>query len=324
MLTIVMYHYVRELKHSRFPEIRGLSIDLFREQIEFILKHYTVVTMEEVTEVIENSKHGLPNNALLLTFDDGYIDHYTNVFPILNEKKIQGSFFPPAKVVMENKVLDVNKVHFILASVTDKNLIVQSILSIVDKYRQKYSLEEGEYYLKRYAKKSRFDTKEVIFIKRMLQMGLPEELRGIIVDYLFNNYVTKNEKVFAKELYMNLDQIKCMNRLGMFFGSHAYEHYWLNTLEKEKQEEEIDKSIKFLKEIGCNLDKWVMCYPYGGYDSSLLDILQYRGCKLGLTTKVDIANLQVDNPLTLPRLDTNDIPKSKNAKHNKWTQIVME
>lgn len=57
-----------------------------------------------------------------------------------------------------------------------------------------------------------------------------------------------------------------------------YEHYWLNTLEKEKQEEEIDKSIKFLKEIGCNLDKWVMCYPYGGYDSSLLDILQYRGC----------------------------------------------
>lgn len=43
-----------------------------------------------------------------------------------------------------------------------------------------------------------------------------------------------------------------------------------------------------------------------------------------LTTKVDIANLQVDNPLTLPRLDTNDIPKSKNVKHNKWTQIVME
>lgn len=324
MLTIVMYHYVRELKHSRFPEIRGLSLDLFREQIEFILKHYTVITMEEVIEAIENSKHDLPNNALLLTFDDGYIDHYTNVFPILNEKKIQGSFFPPAKVVMENKVLDVNKVHFILASVTDKNLIVQSILSIVDKYRQKYSLEEGEYYLKRYAKKSRFDTKEVIFIKRTLQMGLPEELRGIIVDYLFNNYVTKDEKVFAKELYMNLDQIKCMNRLGMFFGSHAYEHYWLNTLEKEKQEEEIDKSIKFLKEIGCNLDKWAMSYPYGGYDSSLLDILQNRGCKLGLTTKVDIANLQVDNPLTLPRLDTNDIPKSKNAKHNKWTQIVME
>ena len=324
MLTIVMYHYVRELKHSRFPEIRGLSLDLFREQIEFILKHYTVVTMEEVIEAIENSKHDLPNNALLLTFDDGYIDHYTNVFPILNEKKIQGSFFPPAKVVMENKVLDVNKVHFILASVTDKNLIVQSILSIVDKNRQKYSLEEGEYYLKRYAKKSRFDTKEVIFIKRTLQMGLPEELRGIIVDYLFNNYVTKDEKVFAKELYMNLDQIKCMNRLGMFFGSHAYEHYWLNTLEKEKQEEEIDKSIKFLKEIGCNLDKWAMSYPYGGYDSSLLDILQNRGCKLGLTTKVDIANLQVDNPLTLPRLDTNDIPKSKNAKHNKWTQIVME
>jgi len=33
-LTIVMYHYVRELKHSRYPEIKGLAIDDFKEQIE--------------------------------------------------------------------------------------------------------------------------------------------------------------------------------------------------------------------------------------------------------------------------------------------------
>ena len=33
-LYISMYHYTRDLKHSRYPEIKGLDARLFREQIE--------------------------------------------------------------------------------------------------------------------------------------------------------------------------------------------------------------------------------------------------------------------------------------------------
>ena len=29
-LTIVMYHYVRDLKNTRYPGIKGLDIDLFK------------------------------------------------------------------------------------------------------------------------------------------------------------------------------------------------------------------------------------------------------------------------------------------------------
>lgn len=35
-LFVVMYHYTRDLKHSRYPEIKGLDVSLFREQIEFM------------------------------------------------------------------------------------------------------------------------------------------------------------------------------------------------------------------------------------------------------------------------------------------------
>lgn len=30
-LYIAMYHYTRDLKHSRYPEIKGLDVPLFRQ-----------------------------------------------------------------------------------------------------------------------------------------------------------------------------------------------------------------------------------------------------------------------------------------------------
>ena len=49
-LYIAMYHYVRDLKHSRYPEIKGLDISLFREQIKFFKENFHVVSMEQVIE----------------------------------------------------------------------------------------------------------------------------------------------------------------------------------------------------------------------------------------------------------------------------------
>ncbi|MGV8982708.1 hypothetical protein [Clostridium sp.] len=34
-VSIVMYHYVRDLKNSRYPEIKGLDYNLFKNQIDF-------------------------------------------------------------------------------------------------------------------------------------------------------------------------------------------------------------------------------------------------------------------------------------------------
>lgn len=112
-LLIVMYHYVRNISGSRYSGVKGLEYNLFKEQVKYLKEKFNPVTMEEVIAYY-NESYELPDNAVLLTFDDGYIDHYTNVFPILNENGIQGSFFIPGKTFRENKLLDVNKIHFIL------------------------------------------------------------------------------------------------------------------------------------------------------------------------------------------------------------------
>jgi peptidoglycan/xylan/chitin deacetylase (PgdA/CDA1 family) len=237
---------------------------------------------------------------------------------------LQGSFFPPAKVTSENRVLDVNKIHFILASKAEKKAIISEIFSLMNTFRGEYSLRENSYYYKRFAREDRFDTTDVVFIKAMLQKELPEPLRRRIVQKLFERYVARDETRFARELYMDMEELKYLQRRGMYIGSHGYDHLWLNTLSEEEQRREIELSLEFLKRIGARTKDFIMAYPYGAYNDSLLALLEEYYCRMAFTTRVGLADLDRDHPLLLPRLDTNDLPKERDAKPNAWTLEILE
>ena len=316
-LTIIMYHYVRDLKNSRFPGIKGLDLDLFREQIQYLRKHYHIITMEEVIHSIDNQAK-IPKKSVLLTFDDAYSDHYMNVFPVLDKYQLQGSFYTPSKAVSEHTVLDVNKIHFILASVQNKSDIVSDLKNLLKVYKKEYHLQDFDYYYEKLARANNYDTEEVIFIKRLLQVELKEELRIKITDTLFERYVGMSEPSFSRELYMNEEQLKHMLRSGQHIGNHGYNHYWWNSLTKEEMRDELDLSIAFLNKIGVDMNNWTACYPYGSYDDQSIEMLQERGCKLAVTTEVDIATTNKSTRFVMPRLDTNDIPKGQFKETNEW------
>ena len=77
-------------------------------------------------------------------------------------------------------------------------------------------------------------------------MELKEKVRRLIIDELFNKYVTNDEESFSRELYMDLDQMKCMLRNGMYIGGHGNNHNWLDKLPHGKQENEVNETQKFL------------------------------------------------------------------------------
>lgn len=305
-VTIVMYHYVREIQNSAYPKIRGLEIAGFRRQLDYLEKNFNIVRMEDV---ISAGLAGLPlpDKACLLTFDDGYKDHISFVFPELLKRGMQGSFFPPVKPITERVMLDVNSIHFILASSKDDIKLCEELDACC---KEKGVSEKDLYDLRqKYAVPNRFDNKEVIYIKRLLQHALPLKIRAEVTAELFEKYVGKSQKAFAAELYLSIDDVREMIDKGMFFGSHGYSHLWLDRETKSSQEKEVDLSIQFLDKVGAPTKNWVMCYPYGGYSSETLEILRTKNCALGLTTKVAVARLQQDPLLELPRLDTNDLPQ---------------
>ena len=310
-LYISMYHYTRDLKHSRYPEIKGLDVNLFREQIAFMKSNFNIVTMEQVLEAI-STKEKLPEKALLLTFDDGYADNYNVAMPILEEYGVQGSFFIPGKTFTTHQLLDVNKIHYVLASANIYNL-VEDLKKEMDYYRgQEFQYAPTEELFAKYDVASRFDIKETVFVKQMLQTVLPERLRNIISSKLFAKYVGVTEEQLAYELYMSEEQIRTMKRHGMFIGIHGYDHYWLGNLPVEQMENDISLALDALDEF-VDRKQWVMNYPYGNYNKDVIAYISKQGACLGLTTEVRLADIDKDNPLELPRLDCNDFPpKSDN------------
>jgi peptidoglycan/xylan/chitin deacetylase (PgdA/CDA1 family) len=208
--------------------------------------------------------------------------------------------------------LDVNKIHYILASANIYEL-VEDLKKEMDHYRGiEYDYPPTDELFQEYAVANRFDVKETIFVKRMLQTILPEDVRNTISSNLFQKYVGVSEEVLAYELYMTKEQIRTMKRHGMFIGIHGYYHYWLGNLSAEQMQMDVTKALEVMDEFidpGC----WVMNYPYGNYNEDVLSYIKSQGACVGLTTDVRAADLSKDSALELPRLGCNDFPpKSEN------------
>ena len=298
-----MYHYVREIKKSKFPNLKGLEFTDFKKQINYFIRNFNIISHSDLVEIIKSKK--IPKKkSVFLTFDDGYIDHWNYVFPYLKKKKITGSFYPPVKVIDKNKVLDVNKIQFILEKENDLDKILKLIFFYTKKY---FNKDENSLKIKMIDTKSRYDNKKTILIKRLLQNHLPYKIREKIINKLFETILDFSEEDLSSKLYMNVKQIKEMHNNSMSFGSHGENHFWWNKLNYINQMKEINNSINFFKKIKIYNDSFSVCYPFGGFNLSTVKILKKKNVEFALTTKVGSLNKKnIKNNFELPRYDTND------------------
>ena len=307
-MKIIMYHYIKNFSNTEFSRLKGLDLEQFKFQIKYLKSKYEILNPIDIHEIIAKKKE-LKSNYCWLTFDDGYIDHYQNVIPVLEENKLKASFFPPVKSTLQNTILDVNKIHLILAKNNNYEMLLKEVEEIFCKNGSKNETDLFKNLLKSINTNNRFDDINVILLKRLLQRELPKEIRLKICEILFKKYVSKDSKLLSKKFYMSLSQIKEIFKLGHEIGIHGYEHDWYGRLNKKDQKSEILKSLMFWKNNGLLKEKFSFCYPYGDYNKDTLNILRELKCSLGLTTKAMDTSLKNYSPLELPRLDTNDFPQ---------------
>ena len=81
-ITIVMYHYVREIEKSKYPKIKGLEFSSFCKQLDYLNDNYKIIKVEEIINCLKTGSK-LPPQSCWLTFDDGYKDHFSFVLPEL-------------------------------------------------------------------------------------------------------------------------------------------------------------------------------------------------------------------------------------------------
>lgn len=94
-VPVLMYHYISEIPADADKYRINLTVppDLFHAHMDFLASNgYSVVSLYEINDALLTGTP-LPEKPVALTFDDGHLDHYVTVFPILQRHQFTGTFF---------------------------------------------------------------------------------------------------------------------------------------------------------------------------------------------------------------------------------------
>jgi peptidoglycan/xylan/chitin deacetylase (PgdA/CDA1 family) len=323
LATIVMYHRILPPQTGRRARLNALDLSAFREQIAYIRRHYTPVSAADLVSAAEGVSP-LPPRPIVLTFDDGYREHYQHVLPVLDRFAIPGVFFPVSSSMLDRQLLDVNKIQYILAMSDEVAPLVDAIDAAIEYERRDSGSPSRADYRARWWKPSRWDPAPVVYVKRLLQHALPESVRRPLTDTLFRDIVSADEAAFADELYMTVSDAREMRAAGMTVGAHGGRHLRLPTLSRDGQAHEIDGALRVIDAVGASRQKFAYSYANGEHDEHSVDLLRARGCGVAFTTHPDLARLTGADALSLPRIDANDLPTQADAPPNSWTTRAAE
>ncbi len=94
-VPILMYHHIGDPPPGADAVRRDLSVSLarFEAQLRYLKREgYRSITLQDLALYLTVGKP-LPPKPIILTFDDGYADAYTQAFPLLQDHGFVGTFF---------------------------------------------------------------------------------------------------------------------------------------------------------------------------------------------------------------------------------------
>ena len=98
---VLMYHHIQSKNAAIANKQTSLSVytDYFTAQMQYLKdKGYNVLPMSDLVNFFD-SGIPIPPRSVLVTFDDGYEDFYTDAYPILQKLGIPATMFLPTGLV---------------------------------------------------------------------------------------------------------------------------------------------------------------------------------------------------------------------------------
>lgn len=138
-IPVLMYHHVMENADASAIQAGYLNVapNTFREQVDYLVgKGYSLLTLDEMVQGFKGNS--LPQKPIVLTFDDGYTDFYTYVFPILKEKNLKATLFVISQYVGGEHYANWGQIK----EMSDSGLVLIGDHSLNHSYLPKLSKEE--------------------------------------------------------------------------------------------------------------------------------------------------------------------------------------
>lgn len=262
-VQILVYHRVNDERDPFFP---ATPVDVFDKQMDYLASNFTICSLEEAVERMV--RKDVPDNTVVVTFDDGYRDNYVNAFPILKDLSIPATIFLATDAIGSSRVIWHDRIFsaFRETQVT--------FLQGFGNNSQRYPLSTIEEKLVAQGEvlnfiRSQNDRERLSWIG-----ALAQELKVV-------------DRKEVPGLMLSWEEVRTMHQCGISFGSHTVTHPMLSKLSPEKGWEEIQKS-KVIIEEQLRTPVRSFAYPNGSdddFDESTKTLLREAGYTCALTTK---------------------------------------
>ena len=302
-LVTVMYHYVRDAKHTQFPDIKAVSVADFRRQVAEVKRSFETPPLEACIEFLEG--RWTPNRDIcILTFDDGLREHYDTVAHILAEANVPGAFFLPTAAIEDHEVLAVHMNHFLLAS-----LGAAELTKHIDKaaHETGIALPTAPPDFDAVRKVYRWDDAETARLKYLVNHRLAPDISEALLRLVFAEVLGPPEQ-FAHSLYVDWTKAAAMQAAGFAVGGHTHRHKALSALDEEQQRRDLERSTTVLSaRLGAG--QRAFAYPYGKpstYTQNTVGHLKRLGYFCAFNTTID-HGLPGTSRWEIPRIDPKDL-----------------
>lgn len=294
---VLMYHRILD---RNSPEIRTIqpgmfvSSDTFIKQIDFLRSRYKIVFLEEIVTRIIDGKD--IDGLCAITFDDGWLDNFTNAFPILKACSVPATIFLATDHVGTGRNLWPEELcRYLGQGILGKPSFDDappSYVRFIEELRrlrpcsQEIFLDNSVEILKAY---SPYDREEIMGYFRGMDRTDP----------------------MSRQI-MNWDEVREMYSSGLVrFGAHTASHEILDRVPLQRAQYEISRSrIDIVRNLGSKVS--IFAYPNGNYTKSVLNLLVESGFNAAVTTRKGLLQRGVQL-MEIPRIAihedvTNTIP----------------
>ena len=262
-VIVLMYHGITRQHNplSNFDQ-KHVQHEKFEEQMKYLVQHYNLISLKDFMLWKQGEKK-LPPKALLLTFDDGYRNVYTQLFPLFKKYQLPVTIFLPTQYLGKKGIGWYDIIPYCISKTNKKEMIV------CDK---KYNL---------CTEKDKISAILQLKIKARDHLLLQKKILDDVIKQTDTNPRKCSDDDF---LYLSWKQCQEMQSSGAVFGSHSVTHQVMTMLNEDGIRNEMQKSKEKIEhELGGICVSFA--YPFGDNNTVTRRILKQIGYRAGFSTR---------------------------------------
>ncbi len=281
MLRVLIYHRIADAESSPLldPTLISATPRDFERHMQYLAARYRVVGLSDVLGALQTGAP-LPDDAVLITFDDAYADFGRTAWPILKHFGLPATLFVPT-AYPDRPELSFwwDRLYRAVASSTSPELESTPVGTM--SLRTPHDRHEG---LRR--------------LRDHLKSVTHQEALSLVDDVC----VRLGGISACTNGVLSWDELRRLSGEGVTLGAHTRTHPLLTRIAPDAAREEIVGSQQDLKrEIGQTLP--VFCFPGGQHNDTVVSMVKQEGFKVAFTTVRGCNDLGSADPWRLRRIN---------------------